>query len=106
MTVYLTVYNEPKSKLFSEDGELHDVPITRKLHFSDVIDPSEDRNDLYVTLKSGKFLQDGKKSQKNVLCTVSLLENDGREISHLIRGTGEQNQVYSTLVLHFSSIFS
>jgi hypothetical protein len=106
MTVYLTVFNGNKAELFAEDGALHDVPITRKVEFNDVIDPSVDRNDLYVTLKSGKFLQDGKKSQKNVLCTVSLLRNDGHELSKMIRGTGEQNQersMYSTTVMYHNN---
>lgn len=47
--------------------EFDEIPVTPKLSFPSVIDPNSVRNDFYVILKQGQFLQDKKRSVSSCL---------------------------------------
>lgn len=59
----------------SVDPAIKDLQATPKLVFPEKIDPSDERNDLYITLKgpNGEFAQDRKKAAKNVQVRVNVL---------------------------------
>ena len=54
------------------------------------LDPTEERNDLFVTVSSGKFSQDRKKQAKNIEVKVTCLLDSGSPVECLSRGVGEQ----------------
>lgn len=53
------------------------VPATPRASFQPVILPGHSRNDLYVTLEMGEFLQDRKTAQKNVEVLIQVRKDDG-----------------------------
>ncbi len=64
--------------------DLKSLKVTNKLGFPDVILPGEARNDLYVTIDGGEFLQDRKTSAKNVEVTCNVVMNDGHILSRCV----------------------
>ena len=75
-----------------------DIEPTPKLKFPDKIDPSDERNDLYISLKgpNGEFAQDRKKAAKNVQVRMNVLLDTGGPVECLRRGTGAQNTIRSS----------
>jgi len=53
------------------------------------------RNDLYLTLVSGKFSQDGKKSAKNIEVKMTVMSEAGQGVPCLNKGTGRQSVIPS-----------
>uniref|UniRef100_K1Q5Z2 Dedicator of cytokinesis protein 4 n=1 Tax=Magallana gigas TaxID=29159 RepID=K1Q5Z2_MAGGI len=60
------------------------LAVIQKMDFSDVINPGEVRNDVYLELREGDFDRDGKKAQKNVEVKVTVLDKEGRHIPKCI----------------------
>jgi len=54
-----------------------------------------DRNDLYITLERGRFLQDGKRAPKNVQVRMLFYSNDGKAWPCLIQGNGYHSSLQS-----------
>jgi dedicator of cytokinesis protein 3 len=79
-------------------------PIARKLKIGDSIDPSEVRNDFYVTLKSGSFQQDGKRSQRNVQIRLRVVNSAGITIENSII-PGMTSGTVSRCSEYLSSVF-
>ncbi|XP_056000807.1 dedicator of cytokinesis protein 3-like isoform X2 [Ostrea edulis] len=66
------------------------LAVIQKMDFSDVINPGEVRNDVYLELHEGDFDRDGKKAQKNVEVRITVLDKEGRRIPKCISyGCGE-----------------
>ncbi len=57
-----------------------DVPVCNKFTFPEVMNPSDSRNDFYVFLQAGTFLQDGKTSAKNIRIQVTVHDRTGQQI--------------------------
>jgi len=73
-----------------EGSKLGEVPQTNKLDFPEVLNPGETRNDFYVVLQVGNFLQDKKKSAKNVEIRVKVMLDNGNRVENcILRGTGD-----------------
>ncbi|XP_052676419.1 dedicator of cytokinesis protein 3-like isoform X2 [Crassostrea angulata] len=69
------------------------LAVIQKMDFSDVINPGEVRNDVYLELREGDFDRDGKKAQKNVEVKVTVLDKEGRHIPKCINyGYAEELQ--------------
>ncbi|XP_063679023.1 dedicator of cytokinesis protein 3-like isoform X4 [Bolinopsis microptera] len=80
--------------------------ITRKLGFPAVINPTDQRNDLYITLREAKFSKGSKKAERNLLVQVSVRDAKGNEVKGAIsRGTGEPtvDTYRSSVIYHCNS---
>jgi hypothetical protein len=64
----------------AQEPLLKGLKVTNKLGFPEVVLPGEDRNDLYITLEAGEFLQDRKSSEKNVEVSLNVIMPDGRVV--------------------------
>ncbi|XP_061187697.1 dedicator of cytokinesis protein 3-like isoform X2 [Saccostrea echinata] len=81
------------------------LAVIQKMDFSDVINPGEVRNDVYLELHEGDFDRDGKKAQKNVEVKITVLDREGRRIPKCISyGCGEDLQdTFRSAVLYHSN---
>lgn len=81
------------------------LAVIQKMDFSDVINPGEVRNDVYLELCEGDFDRDGKKAQKNVEVKVTVLDKEGRHIPKCINyGYGEVlDDTFRTSVLYHNN---
>ena len=68
------------------------ISTTPKNRFNEAMDPGCERNDLFITLMDGEFMQDGKRSAKNIEVRMHALMDDGTPVKCLLRGNGPQNQ--------------
>uniref|UniRef100_A0A8D0SN08 Dedicator of cytokinesis 1 n=1 Tax=Sus scrofa TaxID=9823 RepID=A0A8D0SN08_PIG len=65
--------------------------VARKTGFPEVIMPGDVRNDIYVTLVQGDFDKGSKTTAKNVEVTVSVYDEDGKRLEHVIfPGAGDE----------------
>lgn len=76
-----------KNKSNNRESELEVTAETPRTCFGSLVDPSQPRDDLYVTLLDGTFSKDGKRAQKNVGIIVYAISNDGTHVPCLSRGT-------------------
>lgn len=76
----------------------NDSVVTPRLDFTDVVSPSETRNDLYIKLWNASFA--GAKPMSNVEVTVELRRSDGIRCERMMsRGTGEERiSTYKSIV--------
>uniref|UniRef100_G1NWY2 Dedicator of cytokinesis 1 n=1 Tax=Myotis lucifugus TaxID=59463 RepID=G1NWY2_MYOLU len=58
--------------------------VARKTGFPEIIMPGDVRNDIYVTLVQGDFDKGSKTTAKNVEVTVSVYDEDGKRLEHVI----------------------
>nr|XP_022300007.1 dedicator of cytokinesis protein 3-like isoform X2 [Crassostrea virginica] len=81
------------------------LAVIQKMDFSDVINPGEVRNDVYMELYDGDFDRDGKKAQKNVEVKITVWDKDGRHVPKCINyGYGEELQdVFRSSVLYHNN---
>ncbi|XP_078309827.1 dedicator of cytokinesis protein 3-like isoform X4 [Crassostrea virginica] len=81
------------------------LAVIQKMDFSDVINPGEVRNDVYLELYDGDFDRDGKKAQKNVEVKITVWDKDGRHVPKCINyGYGEELQdVFRSSVLYHNN---
>ncbi|KAK6177339.1 hypothetical protein SNE40_015458 [Patella caerulea] len=78
-----------------------DIAIVQKLGFSDVVNPGEVRNDLYITICSAEFERGSKKAAKNVEVDVTVYDEGGHIIPSCIDGgCGEE-----ALTVYRSAVF-
>eukprot|EP00002_Diphylleia_rotans_P033952 TRINITY_DN726_c0_g1_i1.p1 TRINITY_DN726_c0_g1~~TRINITY_DN726_c0_g1_i1.p1 ORF type:complete len:1627 (-),score=400.74 TRINITY_DN726_c0_g1_i1:247-5127(-) len=83
--------------------DFNDLSLSNKLGFPEVIMPGDTRNDLYVTLDHGEFLQDRKKSAKNVEVTARVLNEHGQVVPDAIyigSGTKPESEYKSVIYYH------
>ncbi|CEP00437.1 hypothetical protein PBRA_001491 [Plasmodiophora brassicae] len=74
---------EPAKKPLSTGSRMQMLSLSSNIH------PSDDRNDFYVTIRGGDFLQDKKKSAKNIEVRVQVLTGSGYIVPDCIfRGVG------------------
>lgn len=93
------------AKPFDEDTRKNAWPVPVVRRCSDKKMELE-RNDLFITLESGKFSQDGKKSAKNVEVKGSVLLDTGAQVPCLVRGTGRQTRpsaVYRSCIYYHNN---
>uniref|UniRef100_A0ABI7X9B9 Dedicator of cytokinesis 1 n=1 Tax=Felis catus TaxID=9685 RepID=A0ABI7X9B9_FELCA len=65
--------------------------VARKTGFPEIIMPGDVRNDIYVTLVQGDFDKGSKTTAKNVEVTVSVYDEDGKRLEHVIfPGAGDE----------------
>jgi len=105
----LTLYQGSLESVRKADDKLNpeDVPPTNKLDFPEVLNPGELRNDFYVVLIGGHFLQDKKKSAKNIEIVVKVIMENGQQIENcILRGTGDSqalSEYHSSVYYHSNS---
>ncbi|XP_004701293.1 dedicator of cytokinesis protein 1 [Echinops telfairi] len=58
--------------------------VARKTGFPEIIMPGDVRNDIYVTLVQGDFDKGNKTTAKNVEVTVSVYDEEGKRLEHVI----------------------
>ncbi|KAJ3425820.1 dedicator of cytokinesis [Anaeramoeba flamelloides] len=58
-----------------DEVKLSELGITKKMNFPGVIYPADRRNDLYLEIVGGNFLQDRKRSPKNMKIRISVRPN-------------------------------
>jgi len=88
------------------EGELEGRVVTRKLFFPKVFNPAETRNDFFVWLDTGKFLQGSKKAALNVQVVVTVWLDDGKQVQKAIQGSGNpdpQDSYVSSVYYHCNS---
>lgn len=78
--------------------------VSRLRGFSDIMSPSENRNDLYVTLVSGDFEKGKKATPRNIEVYITLWLDDGQQLLNcLSSGVGEcsvVSELRSTVFYH------
>eukprot|EP01113_Clastostelium_recurvatum_P048136 TRINITY_DN869_c0_g1_i1.p1 TRINITY_DN869_c0_g1~~TRINITY_DN869_c0_g1_i1.p1 ORF type:complete len:2087 (-),score=649.48 TRINITY_DN869_c0_g1_i1:81-5777(-) len=92
--------------VMSAAPDLKQYPITNRMSFPEVMVPGISRNDLYVTLESGDFLQDRKRNSKNIEACIKLRLDTGEQLSEcLLAGSGKawSNELRSFVVYHTNS---
>ena len=68
-----------------------DAAPTFKIRQEYIIDPREQREEMFVSLRSGSFSQGSKKSAKNIELTARIVGDDGTVYGNcVVRGTGKQ----------------
>ena len=67
------------------------MSLTPKLFFGKLIEPTDVRNDMYITLVGGKYSQDRKRTAKNIEIRAFMVLDSGEFQAALVRGTGPQN---------------
>lgn len=87
-------------------GAYTGVPLTPRLAFPTLILPGHARNDMYVTLETGEFLQDRKTAQKNVEVVVQVRKEDGECLKNAIcvgSGVPLRDEFRSLVIYHSNS---
>eukprot|EP00742_Colponemidia_sp_Colp-10_P004488 GILJ01004791.1.p1 GENE.GILJ01004791.1~~GILJ01004791.1.p1 ORF type:complete len:1775 (+),score=309.30 GILJ01004791.1:791-5326(+) len=74
------------AKLKKEKPELLKECVCDKTTITDIMDPGEVRNDLYITLQDAEFSMDRKTTAKNVEVEVKVLLDSGEHINCLHKG--------------------
>eukprot|EP00736_Rhodelphis_marinus_P004252 Rmarinus@m.2576 len=93
----IILYQGSYSQVIARRPELKTHCCTSMLAFPDVISPEDRRDDLYLQIEGGEFLQDRKTAAKNVECTMQVIRNDGVILKGcIVPGTGEFNTPMDT----------
>lgn len=90
----------------AQNPHYQNVPPTPRITFPSLILPGHSRNDLYVTLECGEFLQDRKTAQKNVEVVVQVRREDGTCLRNSISagsGVPLRDEFRSFVVYHSNS---
>ena len=87
----------------ADDRELEGVRVSRKLTLPEVFKPSLERNDLFIWLNTGRFLQGSKKAPLNVQIVIKVFLSNGQQVRSCIQGSGNpdpQDEFKSSVYYH------
>jgi C2 domain in Dock180 and Zizimin proteins len=90
----------------SHNPLIQSASITPRISFPAFILPGHSRNDLYVTLECGEFLQDRKTAQKNVEVVIQVRKEDGTCLKNSISvgsGVPLRDEFRSYVIYHSNS---
>jgi hypothetical protein len=113
ITVECSIIQKKYSELIEDDEDLERIPSCKLLKFSEVIEPSCFRNDIYINLNSSFFhgLQDtlfktAEKQFRNVLVKVKVLSEPEHDPLMSLLTKEQKQQVESKMQLVKQCIFS
>jgi hypothetical protein len=105
LTLYPGKLDEVRTK-YAEKLQIPECPVTRKLFFPDFMSADDKRNDFYIHLLAGNFVQDGKKSARNVEVVIRVQNSEGKGIDNCIsRGSGDNSETeyHSAVYYHLNN---